>query len=204
MFQQHFNTMKNHLFLLTLSAALTAPLAPGIAAPAHAPKIAALSAQECQKRGSLLHYFDLVPAKHFAVFGKVNRRSLLKRKGAIVDTKRGYIEIPVTNDSRNGDVSMIQISLFGKGNEPWIGVSRIVWNQDRVPGTIDFYYGYNDAGGLRTAAKSLFPYTLGKRGGVYENALLPREGTTIYISIPETDDVGPAFTYRGGRFVESE
>ena len=182
------------LLALPLATALIAPLA-AVAAPADTPRPPLRAASQCISRGLLLDYYDKIDGKHFAAFGGVNRRSLLKRRGAIVDVKSKFIQIPGSASPADGDLRMLQISLFPKGDEPWIAVSRIVWNQDRTPGTLNFYYGYSDDGGLREAADTLFPYKLRKVNGSFENAYLPRRGLTIKIRQAESNAPGPSFTY---------
>jgi hypothetical protein len=178
---------KRLLFVLTLSALGAASLLPvpaAVAAPARAPE------------GTLLGYYDRIPGKHFAGFGGVNRRSLLQRKGAIVDYKRNFIEIPGSASPKDGDLRALQITLFPNGKEPWIAVSRIVWDQGRTPGTLNFYYGHNDAGGLREASSNFFPYRLKKIDGAYESAYLPRVGLEIVLTHgPGLHLTGPTFKY---------
>ena len=125
---------KRFLSALGLIITSVAPLTAAVAAPARAPY------------GSFLDYYDRLPGKHFAAFGGVNRRSLLKRKGAIVDYKNKFIEIPGSADPQNGDLHLLQIKMFpGPANIDWLGVSRVMWNQNRRPGTLVFYKSNNDS-----------------------------------------------------------
>lgn len=158
-----------------LCAMVSLPIASAVAAPANAPKFAPTSATDC-KRNDLLYHFDMIPGKEFAGFGGVNRRSLLKRKGAVVDYNRKYIMIPGSANPQDGSLRMVQISLFGSG-DPLVAVSRVMWdNSSGKLSTLHFYYGYADgAPVLRTAAERAFPYELGD--GNYAD--LPRNGTTI-------------------------
>ena len=184
--------MKKHfLFALALRATWVLPLAATVIAPD--------SALHAAPRGNLLDYYDRIPGKHFTGFGGVNRRSLLKRKGAIVDYKNKFIEIPGSASVRDGDLQKLQISLFPNGSEPWIAVSRIVWDQERTPGTLNFYYGYSDDGGLREASNDLFPYKLKKHEQGYENAYLPRKGLSIGIGFSYLRARSKQFTYQTKR-----
>ena len=183
--------MKKHLlFALTLGMALTAPLSAAVAMPAQFPHPRA-------PHGSFLDYYDRLPGKHFAVFGGVNRRSLLKRKGAIVDYKNNFIEIPGSR-FKNGDLESLQIKLFpGEGNVSWIGVSRAMWHQKRRRGTLHFYRANSDADAweLGEAPAEFFPYKLGKTSLSFENAYLSRRGLSIQFMIPNSDSGGYKFTF---------
>ena len=175
---------KNIPLFSLLTATLLLPLlgavaAPVIAAPANAPKWAPSTITAC-KNSSLLTIFDKIPGVEFAGFGGVNRRSLLKRKGAIVDTARKYIMIPAAADPEDGTLRYVQISVLRgeKPGSPMVAVSRIMWNDwTETPNTLRFYYGYvGDRDKLWSAKnETVFPYELGK--GNY--AELPRNGTTI-------------------------
>ena len=160
-----------------LGAMLTLPVAGAVAAPA--PKFAPKTTADC-KSSSLLSFFDKIPGSEFAGFDGANRRSLLRRKGAIVDTARNYIMIPAAADPEDGTLRYVQISLLssGKPDSPLVAVSRIMWDDyTGTANTLRFYYGYSDgAPKLPNAAyKDVFPYELGD--GNY--AELPRYGTTI-------------------------
>ena len=169
-----------------------------------AKKTAAKTDQPAKKSSSrkpksqLMDFYDRLPAKHFAAFGGVNRRSLLNRKGAIVDYKHNFIEIPGSADERDGDLRRLQITLFPNGDEPWCAVSRIVWPNGQTPGALDFYYGESDGFDRhpRTAAAGFFPYKLRKTDIGYESAWLPQRG--LYIRINSAQDAefnGPIFRY---------
>ncbi len=135
-------------------------------------------------KSQLMDFYDRLPAKHFAAFGGVNRRSLLNRKGAIVDYKHNFIEIPGSADERDGDLRRLQITLFPNGDEPWCAVSRIVWPNGQTPGALDFYYGESDDPDRhpRKVSEDFFPYELGRFDGGYMSAYLPREGLDIFTS----------------------
>ena len=158
-----------------LSAALTLPVAGAVAAPA--PKFAPSTTVDC-KSNDLLSFFDKIPGVEFAGFGGVNRRSLLKRKGAIVDNARKFILIPAAADPEDGTLRYVQISLFssGKADSPLVGVSRIMWDDyTGTSNTVRFYYGFSGGNSKLSAAPDAFPYELGD--GNYVD--LPRYGTTI-------------------------
>ncbi len=159
-------------------------------------RTAATSSSSRRSKSKLLDFYDRLPTPHFAAFGGVNRRSLLQRKGAIVDYKRNFIEIPGSADERNGDLHKLQITLFPNGDEPWCAVSRIVWPQGQTPGALDFYYGESDGDGLRKAAAGFFPYKLQRVGGAYESAWLPQRGLDIRInSAQDSEFNGLSFRY---------
>ena len=65
-------------------------------------------------KSQLLDFYDRLPGKHFAPFGGVNRRSLLNRKGAIVDYAHNFIEIPGSADERDGDLHKLQNHAFSQ------------------------------------------------------------------------------------------
>ena len=141
-----------------------------------------------KKKAQLMDFYDRLESKHFIAFGGVNRRSLLKRKGAIVDYEHRFIEIPGSADPKDGDLRKLQITLFPRskgGDEYWCAVSRIVWPQGNTPGKLDFYHGYSDTADRRprTAGESLFPYeALGKFDGGWLSAYLPQRGLEIFTS----------------------
>lgn len=148
----------------------------GAAACSHAasaPKMAPVVNCDSKK---FLNHFDMIPGKEFVGFGGVNRRSLLKRKGAVVDYARNYALIPGSSNPDDGDLRFVQISMFGSG-DPLVAVSRVMWdNPNGKISTLHFYYGYADGTPtMRTAASEVFPYELGD--GNYAD--LPRYGTTI-------------------------
>ena len=159
----------------------------------------ASSKSSSHDKSDLMDFYDRLPSKHFTAFGGVNRRSLLERKGAIVDYKHNFIEIPGSADERDGDLRALQITLFPNGNEPWCAVSRIVWPQGQTPGAIDFYYGYSDDTDRhpRTASEEFFPYKLKRtRDGRYESAWLPQRGLDIRINSAQDAELnGPIFRY---------
>ena len=146
-------------------------------------------------KSQLLDFYDRLPAKHFAAFGGVNRRSLLNRKGAIVDYKHNFIEIPGSIDASDGDLRKLQITLFPNGDEPWCAVSRIVWPQDDTPGALDFYYGSSDSGSLRKVSEDFFPYPLQKNDMGYRSAWLPRRGLNIIVSTESEPHTGETYHY---------
>lgn len=147
-------------------------------------------------KGKLLEFYDRLPAKHFAAFGNVSRRSLLARKGATVDYKYNFIEIPGSKNSEDGDLRLLQITLFPNGNEPWCAVSRIVWPDGQTPGALDFYYGNADNGALRATGKNFFPYELGTFSGGYVSAYLPQRGLEIRTSSAvDSEFNGETFRY---------
>ena len=153
-----------------------------------------------RNKEQLMDFYDRLPAKHFSAFGGVNRRSLLNRRGAIVDYKHRFIEIPGSASPADGDLRKLQITLFPNGDEPWCAVSRIVWPKGQTPGALDFYYGESDAFDRhpRTASDDFFPYdALGKNDDGYLSAYLPREGLEIYTSAQTFGDVpdGELFRY---------
>ena len=158
---------------------------------AEVPVAANTAASTRHAESQLLDFYDRLDSKHFAAFGSANRRSLLKRKGAIVDYKHNFIQIPGSADPSNGDLRLLQITLFPNGDEPWCAVSRIVWPQGHTPGTLDFYYGEADDFDRhpRTAAESFFPYNaLGKNDEGYLSAYLPRQGLEIFTSSNANSD----------------
>ena len=166
------------------------------AAPAK--KSVANSSAARKPKSQLLDFYDRLPGKHFAAFGGVNRRSLLNRKGAIVDYKHNFIEIPGSASERDGDLHKLQITLFPNGNEPWCAVSRIVWPDGQTPGALDFYYGESDSFDRhpRQAASGFFPYQLRKTDVGYESAWLPQRGLDIRInSAQDSEFNGPIFHY---------
>ena len=155
--------------------------------PASKPKSSSPKpASSSRSKSQLLDFYDRLDSKHFAAFGGVNRRSLLNRKGTIVDYKRNFIEIPGSSDPGDGDLERLQITLFPNGDEPWCAVSRIVWPYGKTPGALDFYYGEADDFDRhpRTAAEGFFPYKLEKTRDGYESAFLPRKGLDIVVGIP--------------------
>lgn len=157
------------------------------------------SSSSRKPKSQLLDFYDRLPAKHFSAFGGANRRSLLNRKGAVVDYKHNFIEIPGSDNERDGDLEKLQITLFPNGNEPWCAVSRIVWPQGQTPGALDFYYGEADDFDRhpRTAAEGFFPYNLQRTSdGLYESAWLPQRGLDIRInSAQDAEFNGPIFHY---------
>ena len=156
------------------------------------------SSSSKSEKSDLMDFYDRLPSKHFTAFGGVNRRSLLKRKGAIVDYQHNFIEIPGSDDERDGDLRALQITLFPNGKEPWCAVSRIVWPQGNTPGALDFYYGEADDFDRhpRTAASEFFPYKLKRTNGNYESAWLPQRGLDITInSAQDAESNGPVFRY---------
>ena len=172
-------------------------------APAPAAKSKSVPAAATAPRKSksrLLDFYDRLPSKRFAAFGGVNRRSLLARKGAIVDYKYNFIEIPGSNNSDDGDLYKLQITLFPNGDEPWCAVSRIVWPRGKTPGALDFYYGESDDFDRhpRTAAEGFFPYELGRVDGAYQSAFLPRRGLDIVVGVAE-DAESPTRRFRYNR-----
>ena len=163
---------------------------------APAKQTASKPASSSQGKSDLMWYYDRAPAEYFVAFGGANRRSLLKRKGAIVDYKRNFIEIPGSASERDGDLDRLQLTLFPNGNEPWCAVSRIVWPRGQTPGKIGFYNNSADGPGLRQASAGFFPYTLKKVNGAYESALLPRRGLDVIInSAQESEPNGRIFRY---------
>ena len=173
------------------------------AKPAPARKSAMASSKSLTpiKAGSaLIDFYDRLPIKHFAAFGGANRRSLLKRKGAIVDYQHNFIEIPGSAAPADGDLRMLQITLFPNGDEPWCAVSRIVWPQGKTPGALDFYYGVSDSFDRhpRTASEDFFPYKLGRFDGGYVSAYLPQRGLTISTS-SNVDSEPNGYSYRYNR-----
>ena len=166
-----------------------------VAKPANPP---AKKSPSRKPKSQLLDFYDRLPSKHFAAFGGVNRRSLLNRKGAIVDYKHNFIEIPGSSNERDGDLHKLQITLFPNGDEPWCAVSRIVWPQGQTPGALDFYYGESDDFDRhpRTAAEGFFPYKLRKTDIGYESAWLPQRGLDIRINSAQDSELnGPIFHY---------
>ena len=151
---------------------------------APAKKSVSKSSSSRQSKSQLMDFYDRLPAKHFAAFGGVNRRSLLNRKGAIVDYKHNFIEIPGSSDERDGDLRRLQITLFPNGDEPWCAVSRIVWPNGQTPGALDFYYGESDDPDRhpRKVSEDFFPYELGRFDGGYMSAYLPQRGLDIFTS----------------------
>lgn len=169
-----------------------------VSATASSKKSASKSAPLPKSKSQLLDFYDRLPSKHFAAFGGINRRSLLNRKGAIVDYKYNFIEIPGSADERDGDLRALQITLFPNGKEPWCAVSRIVWPQGQTSGALDFYYGEADDFDRhpRTAAEGFFPYKLRKTDIGYESAWLPRRGLDIRINSAQDSELnGPIFRY---------
>ena len=154
-----------------------------------APKAVTASAEKSQ----LLDFYDRLPAKHFAMFQNGDRRALLKRKGVTIDYKHRFIEIPGSADARDGDLRALQMTLFPNGKEPWCAVSRIVWPQDKTPGTLDFYY--DSAEGLRKVAEGFFPYDLEKSDMGFRSAWLPRRGLNIIVSIVDDPMSGNIYHY---------
>ena len=147
-------------------------------------QLAKKSSASRNSKSQLMDFYDRLPAKHFAAFGGVNRRSLLNRKGAIVDYKHNFIEIPGSADERDGDLRRLQITLFPNGDEPWCAVSRIVWPNGQTPGALDFYYGESDDPDRhpRKVSEDFFPYELGRFDGGYMSAYLPQRGLDIFTS----------------------
>ena len=164
------------------------------AAPA---RKAAVKPASAGKNGSdLMWYYDRAPSKYFAAFGGVNRRSLLKRKGAIVDYKHNFIEIPGSANERDGDLHKLQLTLFPNGREPWCAISRIVWPQGNTPGEIGFYNNSADGYGLRQSSDDFFPYKLKRVDGAYESAWLPQRGLDVNINWGQDSEfTGPTFRY---------
>ena len=163
-------------------------------------KSAAKPVSSSRNKDQLMDFYDRLPAKHFAAFGGVNRRSLLSRKGVIVDYKRRFIEIPGSASPADGDLRKLQITLFPNGDEPWCAVSRVVWPKGQTPGALDFYYGESDDSDRhpRTASDDFFPYdALGKTADGYLSAYLPREGLEIFTSSQTFGDTpdGEIFRY---------
>ena len=168
-------------------------------APASRPKSSpAKTSSSSQPQSKLLDFYDRLPSKHFVPFGGVNRRSLLKRQGVIVDYKRNYIKIPGSDNPADGDLRELQITLFPNGDEPWCAVSRVVWPQGQMPGALDFYYGYADSPDMRprSVSEDFFPYKLRKVNGYYQSARLPRRGLDIHFSSGEESNyTGPTYRY---------
>ena len=151
--------------------------------PAPAKKVVPKPASAGKSKNQLLDFYDRLPAKHFVAFGGVKRRSLLARKGAVIDYKHNYIKIPGSENSDDGDLRELQITLFPNGDEPWCAVSRIVWPEGQTPGALDFYYDSSDSGPLRKVSDDFFPYdALGKTADGYMSAFLPRRGLEIFTS----------------------
>ena len=176
--------LKISLFALVTATATAAPVVH--AAPKMAPRVAS----QCIAKSTLLNFYDSLPGSEFAGFGGKNRRSLLQRKGAIVDASRGFIEIPGSAPG-NGDLKKIQISVFG---EDLVAVSRIMWPNSGRTGTLRFYHDFADASPprMRTAADTTFPYTIPKGN----SAFLPRRGKSIFIASREDADAPPRYTYK--------
>lgn len=159
-------------------------------------KLASKSASSGKDKSDLMWYYDRAPSEYFAAFSGVNRRSLLKRKGAIVDYKRNFIEIPGSASERDGDLHKLQLTLFPNGNEPWCAISRIVWPRGQTPGKIGFYNNSADGPGLRQSSEDFFSYQLRRIDGAYESAWLPQRDLDINInSGQDSEFTGPTFHY---------
>ena len=165
--------------------------------PKSAPVKAATTSSSRRSKSQLMDFYDRLDSKHFVAFGGVNRRSLLGRKGAIVDYKHNFIEIPGSANPDDGDLRKLQITLFPNGDEPWCAVSRIVWPRGDTAGALDFYYGEADDFDRhpRTAAAGFFPYKLAKTALGYESAYLPQRGLVIKFSTSPSRITGETFRY---------
>ena len=168
------------------------------AAPALKPaaKPASPNKSKGDNKSELMWYYDRVPAEYFAAFGGANRRSLLNRKGAIVDYAHNFIEIPGSANERDGDLHKLQITLFPNGKEPWCAASRIVWPRGQTPGKLGFYNNSADGPGLRQSSDDFFPYRLRRVEGAYQSAWLPQRGLDVVInSAQDSESNGPRFHY---------
>ena len=193
-------------FALGLSAALVAPAiahaAPGV------PRVPPAIAQRAAQQNDVLFWYNRLPARHFAAFGAANREELLRQKGAIYNANAGYIEVPMPGDSDKNDVQKLQVKLYRANAGLVVAVSLVVWNQPRVPGDLTFY-GVDGSGQLLDVTAQLFPYKLEKiekNGKVvaYQSADLPRNGTTIYAGVPETDAPNDTYLWDKNRFTKRE
>ena len=184
---------KNIPLFVLLGATLALSVVGAVAAPTNAPKMAPVAGCDSKR---FLNHFDMIPGKEFAGFGGVNRRSLLKRKGAVVDYARNYALIPGSANPEDGDLRFVQISMFGSG-DPLVAVSRVMWdNPNGKVSTLRFYYGYADGTPtMRTAASGVFPYQIGKS----DYADLPRRGTTIKIMEASGQSQMAAYSYNSAK-----
>lgn len=200
-------TMKLPVFLALAASALI--VAPIVHAQPGVPRIPPAITQRAAQQNDVLFWYDRLPARHFAAFGNANRRELLKQKGAIYSAAQGYIEVPVPGDADKNDAQKLQVKLYRAQQGLVVAVSLNVWNQPRVPGTLALY-GVTGTGTLRDVTKQLFPYQMeplkDENGKVfaYANSVLPRTGTTITVSVPETDAATTQYLWNKREFVPRE
>ena len=156
------------------------------------------------QQNDVLTWFDRLPARHFAAFGAANRRELLDQKGVIYDKAGGFIEIPMPGDAAKNDIVKMQVKLFRANAGLVVAVSQVVANQARVPGELTIY-GVTGAGTLLDVTAKLFPYKLEpvQQDGkitAYLSADLPRNGTSIYTGVPDTDIPNDEYLWDKDRF----
>ena len=162
------------------------------AASDKAEKAPAKTSAPSQNQSKLLDYYDRIPPAEFNLFGNVKRRDLLGRKGVTVDYKRNFIEIPGPGfESRRFDnVRLWQMTIFPRGDDPYIAVSQIVWPLGSQDGTLNFYKKYPGERDLVATSDNFLPYKLGQTGdSAHESAYLPRRGLDVIISAAEAGPV---------------
>ena len=193
---------------LSLALALTAALA--VAAPtiSHAQPRLPPSVTNRAQQNDVLYWYAQLPARHFAAFGNADRRQLLQQKGAIYAANAGFLEVPVPGDPDKNDVEKLQVKLYRAQAGLIVAVSQIVFAQPNVPGELTLY-GVTGQGTLLDVTKQFFPDALQsvKQDGKivsFENAYLPRNGTTIQIGAPDAPAASAEYLWNGTTFVRRE
>ena len=196
-------TMKLPLLLtLVAGAAFAAPTI------SHAQPRLPPSVTNRAQQNDVLYWYAQLPARHFAAFGNADRRELLRQKGAIYDASKGFLEVPVPGDPNKHDVEKLQVKLYRAQAGLIVAVSQIVFAQPNVPGQLTLY-GVTGQGTLLDVTKQFFPDALqpvqkdGKTVS-FENAYLPRNGTTIQTGAPDAKAASAEYLWNGQAFVRRE
>ena len=160
------------------------------------------------QQNDVLYWYAQLPPRHFAAFGNADRRQLLQQKGAIYDAQRGFLEVPVPGDPNKNDVEKLQVKLYRAKAGLIVAVSQIVFAQPNVPGELTLY-GVTGAGTLLDVTPQFFPYDLqpaptNGKPAPFENAYLPRGGTTIETGAPDAKAASAQYGWNGERFTRQD
>ena len=194
-----------------LSALCAGAILMGAPALAHAqtrvPRVPPVVLQQALQN-DITYWLERLPPRHFAPFGNADRAQLFQIKGAILDKNNGFAEIPVPGDPNQNDVEKLQVKLYRANAGIVAAVSTVVWKQPRVPAELTFY-AVSGNGQMMDVTPQLFPYKLetieeDNKIVAYQDAYLPRAGTSIVTAVPETKTQDDEYLWNKNQFVRRD
>ena len=172
------------------------------------PKLAPATVCAPDKNSQLYKMFNRLPTYVFRYFGNMERYKLIDDDFITFDQKNGFIEIPYkgrSNHPQRDKFDSFQMKQFrDKSGKPVLVVSSRIFSEAGVKPFVHVFRFDPKGDLIRTTErdwkfKSQSTDINGRK--IYFNTDLPRKGTFIGTSLPESDGRGDSYRWTGSNFV---